>query len=150
MNNKNSGIYMLYWDNTPHFYIGSSKNLKSRIKQHFYLFKSFKSSNPKIIPLLKEFGLPKFKIVENCTEYDLSKKEMDLVAQFADNEYLLNFKVNRRGRCMERDLIKSRVKNHFVPLNEFEYETLLKRSEFCGMTIDEYIRHICIYTKNPM
>lgn len=70
-----SGIYLLEFNNTDKVYIGQSKDLDTRARTHFTKLKNGKSSE-KLLTAFKLYGMPKFKIILECSIDELDSNEL--------------------------------------------------------------------------
>lgn len=84
-----SGIYKLYWPNTPYYYIGSSKDIHYRFRQHITAIVR-KDNTFNIQVISNQFGLPQLTILEFCSWNDLELRELHHFKQYKDRNHCLN------------------------------------------------------------
>ena len=77
----NCGIYCLFSNVDKRIYIGSSKNIKYRLKHHFKKLATNTHCNSHIQNFVNKYGLDSlnYKILENCAEKELIVKEQHYI-----------------------------------------------------------------------
>lgn len=72
------GIYKLSFRGTDKVYIGQSKNLEARYKQHIYSF-HMKVSPKKLQEAYNTYGEPDFEILSECNSWELDEQENETI-----------------------------------------------------------------------
>lgn len=116
-----SGIYYLKNINNNKLYIGSSKNIRSRIYNHKNKFKHQKHSNPYLQNVVNKYGFEIFEcgLLEKCDEKDLLKREQ----YYLDNlkpEYNLTLKVERNILSKESRLKQANTRRKRIKSGEIQ------------------------------
>lgn len=65
------GIYALFWEKESLVYIGQSRNIEKRYKDHLKTMESGKHANYKILNAYSKYGLPELVVLEICNSKDL-------------------------------------------------------------------------------
>lgn len=75
------GIYKLNFPNTDKVYVGKSKHIEIRFKEHMYTFKD-RSMSKKLLSGFLEFGIPTLEILCECTIEELNDLETEAIEIF--------------------------------------------------------------------
>lgn len=118
---KCSGIYYLNNKFNNKLYIGSSKNIRTRIYNHKNKLKYNKHNNPYLQNVVNKYGLDCFNIgiLEKCDEKNLLIKEQ----YYLDNmkpEYNLTLKVERNILSKESRLKQSTTRKKRIKSGEIQ------------------------------
>lgn len=118
---KCSGIYYLKNKFNNKLYIGSSKNIRTRIYNHKNKLKYNKHNNPYLQNVVNKYGLDCFNIgiLEKCDEKNLLIKEQ----YYLDNmkpEYNLTLKVERNILSKESRLKQSTTRKKRIKSGEIQ------------------------------
>lgn len=130
------GIYMIENLINHHKYIGQSKNIERRWKEHKNLSK--KNSNTHLYNALKKYGLDNFKfsIIEECTIDNLNEKEIYWIKFFntfydgynessGGNQNVIFSKLHKRNLSIARQKNKDNISN--ITTNLWKSETYRNR-----------------------
>jgi group I intron endonuclease len=114
------GIYCLEFEGTDKVYIGQSNNIEYRFGQHKYSLKN-NTSSEKLMEAYNLYGIPKLKILLECTESTLDENENIAIDIF--NSVLNGFNTydESRGR---RGHLGLRGTNN--PCSKYSNEQILK------------------------
>lgn len=94
-----SGIYKLTWPNTPYYYIGSSKDINYRFRQHISAI-GRKDNTFNIQIVANKFGNPVLNILELCDINILIDRECHYISLYTDKDNCLN--KNKPGQILVR------------------------------------------------
>lgn len=134
------GIYIIKWDNCPHFYIGKSTNIHKRINYHKSFFDRNFHTQKKLESTFQTYGHPNYDVLEYCTKEDLDDKEYKYLLLHQDNPYSLNTRHYNKETPLQKSVgILLTNKEYTV------FHTLLKN----GMKRREALIE-CFKTKNEM
>ncbi len=93
------GIYLLNFPNTNKVYVGQSKDIEKRYREHISSL-SLKSASVKLNSAVLLFGMPTLTIIEECTTEYLTSKEEEYITKF--NSVALGFNtMSRSGNAPE-------------------------------------------------
>lgn len=76
------GIYALFWEDPGLVYVGQSRNIEKRYKDHLKTMESGKHANYKIISAYKQYGYPELVILEICDTKSLYDLEISWTNEF--------------------------------------------------------------------
>lgn len=118
---KCSGIYYLKNKFNDKLYIGSSKNIRTRIYNHKNKLKYKKHNNPYLQNVINKYGLDCFEvgILEKCCEEDLLLKEQYYLDTIKP-EYNLTLKVERNILSKESRLKQSKTRKKRIKSGEIQ------------------------------
>lgn len=109
----NSGLYRIENQLTGGFYVGSAKNLNSRLGTHRSRLRSNKHENKKLQRSWNKHGEDKFKysVLEVCLENDLLDKEQFLIDSVYDDPKCYNLAryadASMRGRKLNKNQLEA-------------------------------------------
>ena len=83
------GIYLLSFNDTDDVYIGKSKDIEKRYKEHLYSFNQGTASK-KMQNAYNLFGIPEVHILKVAAEDNIDKLEIELIKEFDSVENGLN------------------------------------------------------------
>lgn len=114
MEEKITGIYKIVDGNTEKVYIGQSKDIYKRLKQHKRAF----ISGSDTVDLYRECTNPKFQIVTTCEESRLNELEMFYIGLY--NSFLDGFNMTIGGQYSMSDSVELVFEsNKELDANEF-------------------------------
>ena len=115
----NIGIYKITNTITNEIYIGASKNIDSRLKQH----KKGNSSNEKLQNSIFSYGLHcfLFEILEECDKSFLFDREYELINEYSKNNKMFNSVLSNEEQLIH-DKIISEFKRNIYNVSWFERE----------------------------
>lgn len=103
-----SGVYKLYWDNTPYYYIGSSTNIDNRFEQHKNLLNSG-VHNRLLMEQFNKNGFPKLEILESIEDKtQLPVRELYHYG-LCDKKYSLNILMQKTPRAHSGDDFQKKI-----------------------------------------
>ncbi len=88
-NKDSAGIYMIFCPNNT-CYIGQSKNVYRRWREHKWMLKNNKHENSHLQNIYNKYGIPLFFILENCIPECLNEREIAWGNQIVDRDKLIN------------------------------------------------------------
>lgn len=88
------GIYCLHFEGTDKVYIGKSKHIEERYRDHLYYFRLGKATE-KLQKAYNDFGTPKLEVIFECQEKELYLAEIEAIEIY--NSYLEGFNSTRGG-----------------------------------------------------
>lgn len=129
--NKVPGIYKIINLINGKFYIGSTKNLYKRSREHYSKLKSGKHPNIKLLNSIKKYGIENFKfeaIEINCKVEDLFLLEGRFIQQLKPEYNIdeIDLSGNRICNDSTRKLIGEKSKQKFI--NNPELKNIFKQS----------------------
>jgi group I intron endonuclease len=89
-----SGIYKIYWENNEYFYVGKSKDIRTRKRSHINCLKKNNHKNRFIQRVYNKYGLPIIKILCEVPKNDLQSVEQFYLDVFVGNKNCLNIAKN--------------------------------------------------------
>lgn len=117
-----SGIYYLKNIENNKLYIGSSKNIRSRIYNHKNKFKNQKHSNPYLQNAVNKHGFEVFEcgILEKCDEKDLLSKEQyyldTLKPEYNLTLMVIRNELSKESRLKQANTRRKRIKSGEIVL----------------------------------
>ncbi len=84
------GVYKLYWDTCPSFYIGASYKINHRFARHKADLERGDHANKEMANLYLLNGHPKLEVIELCERNTLLERESFFITQNIDNEFMCN------------------------------------------------------------
>ena len=139
-----TGIYKIENLLTGEVYIGQSRNIEKRIKEHYYHTESY------IDFMMHNIGIENFgiSIIELCDEnisnLELDKKEDKYIIEYHSNEYGFGYNLNRGGQYSKYGELNNNAK-----LNDndvYEIRESYKNHEYKRKVYDKYKDKITEYT----
>jgi len=91
---KKLGIYKLSWEESGYFYIGQSIDIQNRFNRHKYLMIHNKNKSGFIQSVYNKYGMPSFKILEECLYDDLNAREQHYLDLHFDDDKCCNLNRN--------------------------------------------------------
>jgi group I intron endonuclease len=89
-----AGVYVLFWKDFGHFYIGSSKSVLKRYNKHRYLMTHGINKNGDIQKYYNINGYPNIAVLKYCQECDILNKEQYYLNLYFEDHKCLNFNKN--------------------------------------------------------
>jgi predicted GIY-YIG superfamily endonuclease len=84
-----TGVYKLVWAKTGYFYIGSSKDIQYRYRQHILLIQRIQHTKL-IQKIANQHGLPSLELLEECDTSIIEEREIYYFKKYFDNYLCLN------------------------------------------------------------
>ena len=85
-----SGIYKIYWDNNSYFYIGKSKDLRTRKRSHLNCLKKKTHKNRIVQRVYDKYGVPIIKTLCEVPIEDLKSVEQFYLDMFCNRDNCIN------------------------------------------------------------
>lgn len=125
----NSGIYIITYNNKN--YVGSSSNLKKRIREHFNCLKRNTHPNARLQRAYNKYGVDVFsyKIVATCPSEYLIKLEQWFIDNTKNTVNLNPFAYNSKGRVPKKSTRKKISKALMGKIVSEETKQLLSKSK---------------------
>jgi len=99
----NTGIYIIKWDLSGHFYIGQSKDLLKRKARHMGDMKNGYHKNKGVQDIYNKHGFPIFSVLEYCYYAELDAKEEYHIKKYFGQELCLNKTMGATCLGVKRD-----------------------------------------------
>mgnify|MGYP000183671679 CR=1 FL=1 len=143
------GIYSLINNTTGKIYVGSSINIKTRILQHLYSFKTLKCSQC-FIADLKSGHTFSVQILQKfpygISEYTLREKENEYIKQVWKDAYnygpanYVDPRLKKRIISAPIDTSKSKLKRIPLDVQKEKYEEIKAAADAAGEKVNGYIK----------